>query len=160
MFNDSMNRIKSMALIHEKLYQSEDLSKINFSNYIKDIVDKIFMSYGMDLHTLLKKDIEKVTLGIDAAIPCGLIVNELISNSLKHAFPEGREGEIKVAIRRNDKDEVEITISDNGVGMPEGLNFRNTDSLGLSLVNILTKQLHGNIELDREKGTEFKITFK
>ena len=120
----------------------------------------MFVSYGIGSHKIiLKKDIEKVTLGIDAAIPCGLIVNELISNSLKHSFPEDMEGEIKVALRRNDKTEVKLTVSDNGVGMPEDMDFRNTTSLGLTLVIALVKQLKGEIELVREKGTEFVITF-
>jgi PAS domain S-box-containing protein len=161
MLSDSMRRIKTMALIHEKLYRSEDLAEINFSDYIKDMVDSMYMSYGIGSHKVtLKKDVGRVALGIDDAIPCGLIVNELVSNSIKHAFPESREGKIKVAIRMNDKDEVELTISDNGIGMPEGLDFRTTDSLGLSLVNALVKQLQGEIELNKEKGTEFRITFK
>jgi two-component sensor histidine kinase len=161
MLSDSMRRIETMALIHEKLYRSEDLAEINFSDYIKDMVDSMYMSYGIGSHKVtLKKDVGRVALGIDDAIPCGLIVNELVSNSIKHAFPESREGKIKVAIRMNDKDEVELTISDNGIGMPEGLDFRTTDSLGLSLVNALVKQLQGEIELNKEKGTEFRITFK
>jgi PAS domain S-box-containing protein len=160
MFNESMSRIKSMALIHEKLYRSEDLAKIIFSEYIKDMIDSIFVSYRLSSRKVtLKKDIERITLGIDDAIPCGLIVNELLSNSLKYAFPEGRDGEIRVILRTNNKDKIELMIGDNGIGMPEGLDFRKPDSLGLNLVNALVRQLEGNIELCREKGTEFQITF-
>jgi two-component sensor histidine kinase len=108
MFRESMARIKSMALIHEKLYRSKDLTSINFSEYISDMTDDIFISYGLNSGKVrLKKDIDQITLGIDTAIPCGLIVNELLSNSLKYAFPEGMEGEITVALCMNDKEEVE-----------------------------------------------------
>lgn len=161
MFSDSISRIKTMALIHEKLYRSEDLTKINFSDYISDMADNMYRSYRLSSSKVrLKKDIEQISLGIDAAIPCGLIVNELLSNSLKHAFPDGREGEIKVALRAKDKEEVELMISDNGVGMPQALDFRSTDTLGLTLINALTGQLKGKIELNREQGTEFIITFR
>lgn len=161
MFSDSIARIKTMALIHEKLYRSEDLSQIDFSEYINQIIDNIYMSYGMGLHKVtLKKDIENVFIGIDTAITCGLIVNELVTNSFKHAFPQSVDGVIKVAFRRNDKDVFELSISDNGNGIPKGLDYRNPDSLGLQLVNTLTRQLNGKIEQLGKKGIEYKITFK
>jgi PAS domain S-box-containing protein len=161
MFLESVTRINSMARIHEKLYRSGDLSKIQFDDYIREMVDSMYMSYGLDPRkVILKKEVEKVVLGIDAAIPCGLIVNELVSNSLKHAFPEGKEGEIKVVLRINAKNEVELTVRDNGMGMPKDLDLSKTDSLGLTLVNALTMQLKGSIELKREEGTEFRISFK
>jgi two-component sensor histidine kinase len=161
MFSISINRIKSMSLIHEKLYRSEDMAKVDFNDYLKDMIKTMFESYGLSSRKVaLKTDIEGVTFGIDTAIPCGLIINELISNSLKHSFPGDIQGEIKVALRRNDKTEVKLTVSDNGVGMPEDMDFRNTTSLGLTLVIALVKQLKGEIELYREKGTEFVITFK
>ncbi len=159
MFNDSIGRIMTMASIHEKLYQSEDLSKIIFSDYIKDMVNNVYKSYGPGSRIKLVTDIEKITLGIDVSTPCGLIVNELITNSMKYAFPEGREGEIRVSLHMNDKDEIKLVIADNGVGMPEELDFRNADSLGLILVNALVRQLNGKIELSRDKGTEFMIIF-
>lgn len=160
MFNDSVNRINTMASVHEKLYQSDDLTKILFSTYIKDMVNDIFASYGLSPRVKLITDIEQITLGIDASIPCGLIINELITNSMKYAFPEGREGEIRVCIHAHDKGYIQLAVSDNGVGMPEGLDFRNTDSLGLNLVKDLVGQLQGKIELSRENGTGYKITFK
>ena len=161
MFKDSISRIKSMALIHERLYRSEDLAKINFSDYISDMAENIYRSYRLSSHKIrLKKDIGRIFLRIKAATPCGLIVNELLSNCLKHAFPDGREGEITVSLSMNDKDEIELSVRDNGVGIPEGLDFKNTDSLGMTLINALTGQLQGKIELKREKGTEFIITFK
>jgi two-component sensor histidine kinase len=160
-FKNSISRIKTMALIHEKLYKSKDLAKVNFNDYIKEMINSMFMSYELSSHKVaLKTDVEEVAFGIDTAIPCGLIINELISNSLKYAFQKDRDGELEVSLRRNDKAEFELTVSDNGVGMPEDVDFRNTDSLGLNLVNALVMQLQGKVELYREKGTEFRITFR
>ena len=160
-FINSINRIKSMALIHEKLYRSDDFAKVNFEDYLKEMLKNMLMSYGLNPHKVaLITEVENVSLRIDTAIPCGLIINELVSNSLKYAFPEDREGEIKVAIHLNNSGKVEVTVSDNGLGIPENLDFRNTDSLGLNLVNTLTSQLEGKIELNRETGTEFRITFR
>jgi two-component sensor histidine kinase len=149
-----------MASIHEKLYRSEDLSRIVFSDYIADMADRMYESYGLSPHAVkLTKDIERIVLGIDAATPCGLIVGELLSNALKYAFPEGREGEIRVSLREHD-DEIELTVSDNGAGIPEGLDFRNADTLGLNLVNALVRQLQGNMEVFGEHGARFQITFR
>jgi PAS domain S-box-containing protein len=161
MFSDSVNRINTMAFIHEKLYRSKDMTNVNFDDYLKSMLNSMLLSYRSDsLKIELKTDIDNVSLGVNTAIPCGLIINELISNSLKHAFPEGNEGEIRVAMFTNDKAEIELTVSDNGVGIPENLDLRNTDSLGLTLVNALAAQLRGTIDLNREKGTRFVITFK
>jgi len=160
MFNESINRIKAMTLIHEKLYQSEDLSKIIFSAYVNDMVKNIFHSFGLSPRIKLITDIEEMTLGIDASVPCGLIVNELITNSIKYAFPEGRDGVITVSLHAGEKGEIELAVSDNGVGIPAELDFRNTDSLGLTLVNDLVRQLQGRIELHRGQGTRFQITFR
>ena len=163
MFQDSQNRLKSMALVHEKLYLSKDLGKIDTSDYIKDLTNSLFRAYkpGKGLVTL-KIDIEKdVSLGIDLAVSSGLIINELVSNSLKHAFPGGRNGKIRIAISSTDKEGFELVVSDNGVGIPKDLDFRNTESLGLSLVTILAEQqLKGKIKLNRTRGTEFNINFK
>ncbi len=161
MLKDSQNRIKSMALIHEQLYQSKDLANIHFHAYVKSLANSLFMSYGANIKKVaLKTDISDVSLGIDTAIPCGLIINELISNSLKHAFPEDRRGQIKIVLRSG-KDEIELIVSDNGVGIPEDLDFKETESIGLKLItNLAEKQLHGIIKLNRKKGTEFQILFK
>ncbi len=162
MLKESQNRIRSMAFIHEKLYQSKDLANIDFNGYIKSLADDLFRSYGVSIDKIaLKMDIDSVSFGIDTAIPCGLIINELVSNSLKYAFPEDRKGEIKIALRRTDRNEVELVVSDDGVGIPEDLDFRNTESLGLQLVSGLAEdQLQGKIKLNRAKGTEFRIRFK
>ena len=161
MFHESMNRIKSMALIHERLYHSEDLANIDFGEYLNTMIDSMFQSYGLTSGEVsLRTDISGVALGIGVAIPCGLIVNELVSNALKYAFPEGMGGEIIVALRIIDNDEIELSVGDNGIGIPAGLDYRHTKTLGLNLVNALVKQLKGTIRLDRESGTEFRITFR
>jgi two-component sensor histidine kinase len=160
MFKDSQNRVKSMAMVHEKLYRSEDLARINFAEYLRSLTIDLLRSYraGSD-RIQLKIDVQDAFLGIDSAIPCGLITNELVSNSLKHAFPADTKGEIHIELFKDDNGELTLTVSDNGIGFPEGVDFRNTESLGLQLVNTLTEQLGGTIELDRSCGTAFKIVF-
>jgi len=166
MLKESRDRIKSMSLVHEKLYQSVNLADIDLGDYIKSLATSLFRSYGTKGKIALQVDCENVRLPIDSAIPCGLIINELISNSLKHAFPEDpplplqrRGNEINISLR-SPGDEIELVVSDNGVGIPDGLDFRNTASLGLHLVTILAEgQLHGKIELERTAGTSFRIRF-
>jgi Amt family ammonium transporter len=162
MLKESQNRIKAMALIHEKLYRSKDLANIDFNDYIKNLVNDLFISYKVSTGKItMKMNIEAVSFGIDTAIPCGLIVNELVSNSLKYAFPGGKDGEIKISLRTLEEGDIELIVSDNGVSIPKDLDFRNTESLGLRLITNLTeKQLQGKVELNRNKGTEFQIKFK
>ncbi|MFQ5713816.1 MAG: ammonium transporter [Candidatus Scalinduaceae bacterium] len=162
MLKESQNRIKAMALIHEKLYRSKDLANIDFNDYIKNLVNDLFLSYKASTGKVtLKMNIETVSFGIDTAIPCGLIINELVSNSLKYAFPEGKDGEIKISLRTLDEGDIELIVSDNGVGIPKDLDFRNTESLGLRLItNLAETQLQGKVELNRNKGTEFQIKYK
>ncbi|VVB89940.1 Methyl sulfide methyltransferase-associated sensor [uncultured archaeon] len=161
MFTDSQNRITSMALIHEKLYQSKGLAKIDFDDYIRDLANGLFQSYGANSNIGLKIDVRDVSLGIDSAIPCGLVVNELVTNSLKHAFPDGRRGEVLISLHPTPGNMIELIIRDNGVSIPEDIDIRKTESLGLHLVTILVEnQLHGEINLDRSKGTEFLVKFK
>ena len=158
-FKESQNRIKSMALIHEKLYQSEDITKIDFAEYIRSLTFHLFRSYSIDQSAVrLSINFEGVLFDIDTSIPCGLIINELISNSLKYAFPGGRKGKISVDIQL-DGEKCVLIISDDGVGFPEGLDFQNTETLGLRLVNILVSQINGVITLDKHEGTSFKIEF-
>ena len=162
MFRESHNRIKSMSLVHEKLYQSKDLTTIDFKEYIKDIAKGLFQSYGANKGKIaLVMDINNIALDINNAIPCGLIINELLTNSLKHAFPEGKEGEIKIAVHSMNENTIDLVVGDNGIGISEDVDFRTTKSLGLQLVTMLAEnQLHGEIILDRSKGTEFTITFR
>ena len=161
LFNDSQNRIRSMALIHEKLYQSSNLLKINFDEYIRDLTDNLIRSYvSFSSAVTLTTNAIGVWLNIDTAIPCGLIINELVSNSLKHAFLEtNQENEIQISITSAHDNEFTLIVRDNGIGFPEDIDFRNTESLGLELVCIFTEQLDGTIELDRSNGTAFVITF-
>lgn len=159
---DSQNRISSMSLVHEKLYQSNDFTKIDFSIYVNDLVKSLFHSYGAISNNITPNiKIDNVSLGIDSAIPCGLIINELVTNSLKHAFPDGRKGEIRVFLGQTGENEFELVICDNGVGIAKGIDFDKSDTLGLHLVKILAEnQLHGEISLIRNHGSEFKINFK
>ncbi len=159
-FKVSQNRIESMALIHEKLYQCKDLAQIEFAEYIQDLIANLFCSYEVNSNAIsLNINIDNIFLGIDVAIPCGLMLNELILNCLKHAFPSGRAGEIRIDLSSNNENQYTLIVSDNGIGFPQDLDFQNTDSLGLQLVNALTNQLGGTIELNRKVGAEFKITF-
>ncbi len=164
-FNDSRSRIKSMALVHEKLYRSEDMANIDFNDYIQSLVNSLILFYEMNTGNIyLNVNAEDVSLGIDTAIPCGLVINELISNSLKHAFPESRKGEITVSFHKASVEgvsEYDLIVSDNGIGMPEGLDIRKTKSLGLQLVmTLIEDQLRGTIDLDRTNGTRFHIRFR
>jgi len=156
------NRIQSMALIHEKLHQSEDLARIDFSEYIQSLTAYLYQTYGAQLANItLNINIDDIFLNIDTAVPCGLIVNELVSNSLKHAFThEGMRGEIRIDFHSDTDNQLTLTISDNGVGFPEDLDFRNMKSLGLRLVIMLTEQLDGIIDFDGSDGTKFEITFQ
>ena len=152
--------MSSMALLHEMLYQSEDLSQINFSEYIKNLVSNLFNSYNIKNNITPIINVDNIYLNMETAVPCGLIISELVSNSLKYAYPDDRNGELTISLQYL-KNELELIISDDGVGFPEKLDFRNIkSSLGLKLVNSLVKQLDGSIELDRSRGTEFKIKFK
>jgi PAS domain S-box-containing protein len=162
MFKESQHRVRSMALIHEKLYQSKDLASIDFARYVHELANHLFRAYGghargCTLHT----DVRNVAFGIDTAIPCGLIINELVSNSLKHAFPDGRRGTITIALHPDaDGGSVyTILVHDDGVGLPKGLDFRATESLGLQLVTSLTEQLGGTMVVDGQAGTSVRITF-
>jgi len=158
---ESQSRIRSMALVHEKLYQSKDLAKINIYDYLSSLAVHLFHSYKIDPHLIhLNLNVDNVFLDINSATPCGLIVNELISNSLKHAFPEERKGEINIEFHPTEDQKLELIVKDDGVGFPEGMDFRQTETLGMQLVNMLVHQLEGTIELLKDGGTEFRIVFE
>jgi two-component sensor histidine kinase len=159
-FRDSQNRIKAMALVHEKLYQSTDISRITLDDYIRFLGNNLFKFFGIKGNDItLTMDIQHISLAINTAIPVGLMINELISNSLKHACPGGRKGEISIAINR-ENNSLSILFRDTGVGIPQDLDWQNAKSLGLRLVVSLVEQLQGTIELDRTAGTAFKIVVK
>jgi two-component sensor histidine kinase len=156
---ESQTRVRSMSILHEKLYQSDDEYWINTSDYINRLVQNLFKTHTIEGGMITPIiDVDNVKLNIKTAVPCGLIINELLSNSLKYAFPQEREGEIHISLKAKDN-KFKLIISDSGIGLPEDLDFRNTESLGLKLVNSLTNQIDGKIELDRSQGTKFKITF-
>ncbi|MBU7586683.1 MAG: PAS domain-containing protein [Nostoc sp. TH1S01] len=157
---DSQNRIASIALVHEKLYRSADLANIDFAQYIPDLTTHLFDSYNVTPNCIkLKIQVNNASLDIDTAIPCGLIINELVSNALKYAFPDQRTGEILVSLEQQDNYNLLLTIRDNGVGLPQDFDTKNTKTLGIILVQGLVKQLRGTIEVNSQQGTEFKITF-
>ncbi len=178
MFMESQNRVRSMALVHEELYQSKDMTRIDFEDYVRNLINYLFRSYGVNSNAIVARiEIKDVYLGVDMAIPCGLIINELVSNSLKYAFPvyaacvadepggsvygERSKGEGEVCISFcSDDNKHTLIVGDNGVSFSEDIDFRNTESLGLQLVNTLTHQLDGTIELDRNSGTKFEIVFE
>ncbi|BAY10495.1 signal transduction histidine kinase [Calothrix sp. NIES-2098] len=160
-FQQSQMRIASMALVHEKMYQSRDLSRINFGEYVQDLVASLLTSYEVseDAIALNINIDEQILLGLDTAIPCGLIIHELVSNSLKYAFPLGRKGEISIAIRKMLENKILLTVRDNGIGLPANFNFTNTASLGWQLVDALASQLVGDINIHSASGVEFQISF-
>jgi len=159
-FEESQNRVKSMAIVHEQMYQSGELARIDIASYVRSLTTHLFAEYGVILAAInLDIEIKDVLLDVNTAIPCGLIINELVTNSLKHAFPDGRSGEIKITMHYIKQNQIELIVSDTGIGFPADLDFQNTDSLGLQIVCWLVDQLDGTIELDRAGGTEFTITF-
>jgi PAS domain S-box-containing protein len=160
-FKEGQGRVRSMALIHEKLYQSDDLARVDFSEYISNLAAYLFRSYAVNAGGVrLSVEAEGVMLGVDAAIPCGLIINELVSNSLKHAFPGGKGGSIEITLRPDGPERLRLCVSDDGVGLPPGFDVHDTPSLGLQLVNTLARQLGGAVEVGGGAGAEFNITFR
>lgn len=159
---DSQSRIRSMAFIHEHLYQSKDLARINFSQYISDLVSALLQSYSeMAARVSLTLELDPTLLGVGTALPCGLIINEIVSNCLKHAFPDGRSGQIRVSLRRRPEETYELVVVDDGIGFPPRLSFRESESLGLRLVKNLTEvQLKGAIEMRSNNGSEVRIVFR
>jgi two-component sensor histidine kinase len=158
MFRESRNRVKSMALVHEKLYQSRELSRINFAEYLNELATDLFRAYGVDPRTVsLRIDVGDVFLGVDTAVHCGLIVNELLSNCLKHAFPAGRKGSVSITLRPSGDNRLRLTVRDDGVGFPKDVDFRNTKTLGLQLVQTLVQQLDGTADMHSNGGTTFDI---
>jgi PAS domain S-box-containing protein len=160
MFAESQNRIRSMALVHEKLYKSSDLSRINFSDYVDTLANLLFRSFGASPSQIqFRLSQSSIFLSVETAVPCGLIINELLSNCLKHAFKKGQKGEVHVQIGLAGEHRVEFTVSDNGVGLPQGFDLEKMDTLGLQLVRTLVKQLDGTINIQSTTGSSFTVSF-
>jgi two-component sensor histidine kinase len=156
------NRIRSLSLVHEKLFEARDLSNISLKDYIEDLAQALLASYqGSNKRISVTVNVENVFLSLDSITICGLIINELVSNSLKYAFPDEKAGHIRIVLQSTVKGEMELRISDNGAGLPEGLDFEDPKTLGLKLVRGLAEdQLRGKVELTGEKRSDFLITFK
>ncbi len=163
MFRQSQNRVRSMALLHEQLYRSEDLAKVDFGKYIRELTNNLYRVYDIDPKKIVTQfTSEKVTLSIDLAVPCGLAVNELISNALKYAFPSDfqNKGKIEVKLHYRDDEAIELIVKDNGIGLPENFDPHESQSLGLRLVHLIVEdQLRGELHIERTQGTQFTIIF-
>jgi PAS domain S-box-containing protein len=159
LFAESERRIGSMALVHETLYQTGDLGRFDLAQYIPTLSTQLLHAYGVEPHRIaVRLDLAEITLPLDMAVPCGLILNELLSNCLQHAFPEGQSGTIMVTLTHA-ADRVTLSVRDNGCGVPAHLDLHNTESLGLQLVCALAEQLNGTVALERTGGTAFTLTF-
>ncbi len=160
-FNDVSNRIRSMALVHEKLYGSENISDVDFKEYLTDLANSLFNNYRLELEKVaLRIDMQPITLSIDNAVPCGLVMNELISNALKHAFPDDKTGEIHIILGFTEADEIKLTVLDTGIGMPPEFDLNKSESFGLKISKILVeKQMHGKFSFAPGSGAEFTICF-
>jgi two-component sensor histidine kinase len=161
-FEESQHRILSMAGIHEHLYRSKDLSRVDMGAYIRELADELEHSYGTPA-VAIQSEADEILLDIDRAIPCGLIVNELVSNALKHAFPlqDHQVGEIHISMHSvpGQDGQIELVVCDNGVGLPVDVEVAEAKTLGLTMVNLLSRQLRAELEVHRNQGTSVRITF-
>lgn len=160
MIRDSQRRIRSMALVHEHLYRSPDLSRIDFRDYLRTLIAGLVKSMLVESRVRIVTEIGDVGLDIHTAIPCGLLVSELVSNAFKHAFPGGREGEVAIRLARLPDGKLRLSVADDGVGLPAGFDPNRTASLGMQLVVLLCEQLGGALEIRRGRGTEFRVVFE
>jgi two-component sensor histidine kinase len=161
MLEDNQNRIQSMALLHEILYQSEDLAMVDFPKYVLRTVDYLFRSFGVnDDQVRLHTELDQLALELDDALPFGLLISEVVSNSLKHGFPHGRRGQVSIVLRQQSATTISLFLSDDGIGLPQDLDWTTTRSLGLRLVRALAQQLRGNLEISSQGGTEVRLTFQ
>ncbi len=158
-FRNSRDRVISMALVHEELYRSRDYARIDMNTYLGNLTRQILSVYDTGGNIRLSAQAEGIVLNVNTAVPCGLILNELITNAVKHAFPTGGPGDIHIVLRAVDDDCIELSVSDNGIGMPEGFEWQQCGSMGLTLVRLLTEQIRGTLEIFGENGTHCRIRF-
>jgi two-component sensor histidine kinase len=157
---EGQNRVRSMALIHETLYRSGNLSRVDFGEYIRRLAEQLHHTYStLTAQVVLSVETDKIFLTMETAVPCGLILNELVSNAFKHAFVDGRSGQITIRLQVDDNNCYHLTVNDNGIGLPSHLDFHQTGTLGLQLVNTLVYQLQGNLTVANQQGTSISITF-
>jgi PAS domain S-box-containing protein len=155
---DNKNRVKSMLLIHDGFSQSEDFALIDFSQYVKKLIEHINNSYNVDTDRIkVNSKTEGLMLDIDSAIPCGLIINELLTNAVKHAFPGNEKGEVRVEFGLDTQENNVLIVKDNGTGLSDEINFKESKTMGFQLVNTLVNQLNGSVILSRDKGTTFQV---
>ncbi len=160
-YQDSQNRVSTMALIHEQLYQVDDLANVHFAGFVQELTTNLMRSYSMsDSRIELELDVQDVEMVIDTAIPCGLIINELFANSLQYAFPDGREGRIRMEFSEPEEGHYKLIFSDDGVGFPDGFDFESTKTMGLQLVRILSEQLNSETVVQSGPGTSFTFNFR
>ena len=160
MFKVAQSRIRSMAIIHEKLYRSKDFANIDFAQYIRSLTTHLMQTYQIDPKQIsLKTDVKDVYLDINQGVPVGLLINELVSNALKHAFPKGKKGEISLKFYADKKGKKTLIVSDNGIGHADKVDISKPETLGLQLIKDLTKQIGGKLNLENKAGTVFTITF-
>jgi len=160
-FEECKNRVNSIALIHEKLYESEDLANINYGEYVRSLTTHLFNASLTSLPGVtLKINADDVFLKVDKAIPCALIINELVTNAIKYGFPQDQQGEIIVGLKSVDEGKVTLTVADSGVGLPANFNMNSSETLGMQIINALAKKLHGSIKIDTTKGAKFTMEFQ
>jgi len=160
LFRESVNRVKSMALIHENLYQSDNLDNVDFNKYVNRLISQLFNVHGTNIDRIkVIQDIEVSSFTINVSIPLGLILNEILNNSLKYAFPDNRSGYIKLDYKETDGI-CTFIIEDNGIGIDKDIDLENTNTLGIHLIRSLSSQIKGTLETDYTNGTKYKLTFK
>jgi two-component sensor histidine kinase len=158
---ESRHRVESMAMIHERLYSTDDIDQLDFREYVEALARELFSAYAANSSPVrLRLELEPVSLELSQAIPCGLILNELVSNCLKHAFPNQRPGELLIALHCSDDDRVTLKVADNGIGLPPGLDWHKSKNLGLRIVKILARQLRGNVHQESGTGGDFSLIFR
>jgi len=159
-FKETQSRVRSIAILHEKLYQSDDLAKLKFDEYVKLLADDLVYFYGLNNDTIdMNIDMGEISLNIETAIPCGLLIDELVSNSLKYAFKNQTNCKIDIDLHSDNDNTFTLVVSDNGSGIPEEVDIDNSDTFGMQLIKYLTSQLKGKLELDRNNGTKFLLKF-
>jgi two-component sensor histidine kinase len=158
-FRESRDRVFAMALIHEKLYMSEDFARVDMKSYIESMIQELFYIHKVEPSITLDIQVQDVYLDINTAIPCGLILNELVTNIFKYAFPDKRKGTLQIVFSHKKEGKYQLIVHDNGIGLPWNMDIEKVESLGLQLVQMLTKQIDGVLKINRNDGTHFQITF-